>query len=91
MLRRKIVACSGAVMVMTAPIAPALAGGWGKGPSWSQAVKIVHQAATDAQNGIDAVKKDPTVQAIVVIGGVVVWCAATDGTCIATLPAAAAP
>jgi hypothetical protein len=59
---------------------PAQAGGWGHGPSWGQAAKIVHQAGTDVSNGAKAVTKPP-VPAIAAGAAVVGICAATAGAC----------
>jgi hypothetical protein len=37
--------------------APAAAGGWGHGPSFKQAAKVIHQAAVDTSKGVKAVGK----------------------------------
>lgn len=49
-----------AVVTLSAGLAtaipmPAEAGGWGRGPSWSQARKIVEQAGKDIGNGAQVV------------------------------------
>lgn len=71
----------GAALIATTVItaAPAYAG-WGHGPSWGQARKIVKQAGTDIGNGAKAVTKPP-VPAIAVGVAVVGICVLTDGAC----------
>jgi len=76
-----------AVMLALAGSAvPAYAGGWGHGPSWGQAKKIIHQAGTDIGNGAKAIAK-PSVLAAVGAVATVGVCAATAGACAAALPA----
>jgi hypothetical protein len=60
--------------------APAEAGGWGRGPSWGQARKIVNQAGKDIANGAKAATKPP-IPAIAAGAAVVGICVATSGAC----------
>jgi hypothetical protein len=77
-----------AVMLALAGSAvPAYAGGWGHGPSWGQATKIIHQAKKDIGNGVKAVTKPPVLATVGAVATVAV-CAATDGACAVALPAA---
>lgn len=77
--RGRFITCTALAIALLGAI-PAQAGGWGHGPSWGQAGKIIHQAGKDIGNGVKAVTKPP-IPAIVAGVAVVGICAATDGAC----------
>ena len=55
-----------ALPISAALAMPAEAGGWGKGPSWKQARKIVTQAGKDIKNGWN----DPVIGTVMFLGEV---------------------
>lgn len=77
-VKTKALATAIAFTLLGLAIVPAQAGGWGRGPSWSQARKIINQADTDAKNGAKVIIDNaPTIGAIGAFG----ICVATGGRC----------
>src|SRR5689334_3883396 len=77
-----------ALPISAALAMPAEAGGWGKGPSWKQARKIVTQAGKDIKNGWN----DPVIGTVMFLGGVYAFCALVPGpACEVTITRSDAP
>lgn len=77
-MNRTLSIVASAALAMATVTSPAAAGGWGKGPSWSEAKRIASQAETDVKNGVEAIA--PAVLAVIVV----IICVATDGACVIT-------